>query len=127
MSATADARKAASRVSSRVLEAVQHRLELFGIELNEEKLRLLGVLISAIVASLSMFVGFICLNILLAFLFWDQRVPLFVGLTLLYLGGGIVLALVVRSKVVNGPPPFAATLEELQRDARMFSSEADDV
>lgn len=125
--AARDAASKASRFGSRVVDALEHRLELFGIELTEEKLRLLGLLVGSIVAALAMFVGFLTLNVLLAFLFWEQRVPLFGALTALYLGGGIVLALVIRSKVLGGPPPFAMTIEELKRDARMFRKEAGDV
>jgi uncharacterized membrane protein YqjE len=117
------ATRTASRIGSRLLDSLHHRLELFGIELTEEKERLLVALVGAIVAATSIFVGFLSLNALLAFLFWEQRVPLFAGLTLLYLGGGILLALVTKSRVVNGPAPFAATMEELQRDAKTFRSE----
>lgn len=124
--AARDAAKKASRFGSRVVEALEHRIELFGIELTEEKLRLLVILVSSIVAALAIFVGFLTLNVLLAFLFWDQRVPLFGALTALYLGGGIVLALIVRSKIVAGGTPFAMTIEELRKDARMFRQEVDD-
>ena len=33
---------------------------------------------------------------------------------------GVVLLLVVRHGLVYGPPPFAATLEELGRDAELL-------
>lgn len=107
----------ASRFGSRLVEAAQHRLDLLGIEFGEELERVLGLVLGTAITVSSLFVGFMCLNVLLALLFWEQRVLVFSVLTGVYLGGAVVLALVMWSRVRNGAPPFAATIEELRQDA----------
>jgi len=115
--AAAKVGETASRFSSRLVDAAQHRLDLLGIELSEELQRLLGLMIGTAVTVSALFVGFMCLNILLGLVFWEQRVMVFGALTAVYLGGGIGLALWMRHRIVHGTPPFAATIEELRRDA----------
>lgn len=115
--ARSKAGETASRFGSRVVDAAQHRLDLLGIELGEELQRLLGLMIGTAVTVSALFVGFMCLNLLLGLLFWEQRVIVFGVLTALYLGGGVGLALWMRHRILHGTPPFAATIEELRRDA----------
>lgn len=117
MSPAAKVGESASRFGSRLVDAAQHRLDLFGIELSEELERLLGLMIGTAVTVAALFVGFMCLNLLLGLLFWEQRVIVFGALTALYLGGGIGLALWMRHRIRHGTPPFAATIDELRRDA----------
>lgn len=118
--ASRTARESATRIGSRLLEALQYRLELFGLELSEEKLRILGALVAAGVATVLLFVGLLCLNVLVALLFLDNLRTVFVVLSAVYLGGGALLAAIVWYRVKNGPQPFAATLEELRKDASTF-------
>lgn len=107
----------ASRFGSRLVDAAQHRLDLLGIEFSGELERLFGLMIGTAVTVSALFVGLMSLNVLLAMLFWEQRVMVFGVLTAIYLGGGLGLALWMRHGVRHGTPPFAATIEELRRDA----------
>lgn len=114
--------EAVGQVGARLIEGLQLRLELAGLELGEEKDRLLAALIGALVATVLVFVGLLTLNILIAFLFWEQRVLVFSVLTAVYLGGGVLLGIGVRSRIKSAPRPFAATIEELRKDAGALRS-----
>ena len=100
-----------------LIESIQDRVRLLGIELQEEKFRLIQtfVWISAVV-----FTGMltaIFASIALVLYFW-QTAPLTVlgGLTLFY-GLSLVGAILrLRYYLARQPLPFAATLEELGAD-----------
>jgi uncharacterized membrane protein YqjE len=61
--------------------------------------------------------GFILLNIFAVALFWEKGWVLALGgLAVLYLGVGVVAALMLRKKILNRPGLFPATLAELEKD-----------
>ncbi len=100
-----------------VLDTVHDRLELFFIELHEEKFRLIQtfIWISACVFAAIMAVTFASLTIV--YLFWESaRLAVLIGLTLFYVAGfvGSLVALMRFLKKI--PRPFAATLEEMRED-----------
>jgi uncharacterized membrane protein YqjE len=100
-----------------LLATVHDRLELFSVELHEEKLRLVQIFIwiSAAVFTGMMAITFASLT--LVYLFWESaRLAALGGLTLLY---GAALAVIIagfRRYLARQPKPFAATLQELEED-----------
>lgn len=100
-----------------VLASAQDRLELFSLELQEEKFRLIQmfVWISAGVFTAMMAATFASLT--LVYLFWDSaRLAVLVGLTLLYTGLLVAIVLALRGFLARQPVPFAATLHEIGED-----------
>ena len=100
-----------------LLASLQARLELFSLELHEEKLRLVQtfIWISAAVFTALMTVTFASLT--LVYLFWESaRLAVLGGLTLLY--GAALVAIVTgfRRYLARQPRPFAATLQEIAED-----------
>src|SRR6201989_210117 len=81
---------------------LQTRLELVGIELAEEKDRLLGVLFLGLAAMMLTTMALIALTALVAIAFWDTyRWQALAGITLVYAIAGLVCALKARSGLRN--------------------------
>ena len=100
-----------------LMASVQDRLELFSVELQEEKFRLIQIFfwISAALFTGMMTVMFASLT--LVYLFWDSaRLAVLGGLTLLYGGSLVAIVLTLRRFLARQPKPFAATLEEIGED-----------
>lgn len=100
-----------------LLASGQERLELFSVELQEEKFRLIQVFIwiSAAVFTGMMAVTFASLT--LVYFFWESaRLGVLGGLAVFY--AGIMLAIIIafRRYRARQPAPFAATLHEIEED-----------
>jgi len=100
-----------------LLGSVQNRLELFGTELQEEKFRLIQVIIWIAAAAFAGVMALAFASITLVYLFWESaRLAVLSGLTLFYgLGFGIILWQ-FRRFLARQPKPFAATIAELEKD-----------
>ena len=100
-----------------LLSTAQDRLELFSVELQEEKFRLIQTFfwISAAVFTAMMALAFASLT--LVYLFWESaRLGVLIGLTLLYTGALIAIVVAFRRFLARQPIPFAATREEIGED-----------
>ena len=100
-----------------LLASVQDRLELFSLELQEEKLRLVQTFfwISATIFTGMMAITFASLT--LVYLFWDSaRLAVLGGLALLYTGALVAIIIALRRFLARQPRPFDATLQELGED-----------
>ena len=100
-----------------VIELAQVRFELFTVEAREELARLAGMAVMGALAVVFVSFGLIFLAIFLTVLLWDTHRLLALGIfTSLFLGGGLVLALLAWNKAKQGFRMFGATRSELQRD-----------
>lgn len=100
-----------------LLGTVQDRLELFALELQEEKFRLVQtfIWISAAVFTGMMAVTFASLT--LVYLFWESaRLAVLGGLTLLYAGAMVAIIVAFRRFAARLPSPFSATRHEIGED-----------
>ena len=100
-----------------LMASVQERLELFAVELQEEKFRLIQTIIwiSAAVFAGVMAIAFA--SITLVYLFWESaRLAVLGGLTLFYAGALVVILVSFRRYLARQPRPFAATLHEIAED-----------
>ncbi len=93
------------------------RLELFGIELSEEKERAAQLALLAAFVLLFAGLALLMLNVLVLAHFWHtHRYQAILGLILLY-GGGVVLCLWrLQASLAARPPMFEATMAELKAD-----------
>jgi uncharacterized membrane protein YqjE len=109
------------RILSSVFSILQTRLELIGIELAEEKDRLLGVLFLGLAAMMLATMALIALTALIAIAFWDTyRWQALAGITAVYAIAAIACALKARSGLHNAPLVFEATLAEFEKDREIF-------
>jgi uncharacterized membrane protein YqjE len=111
------------RLLDTALGLAQARLELFGSELEEEKLRLFDVLWQAALALLLLGLALVLLLGFVVLLFWDSwRLPAVGVLTLVLGGGGVWLLLRARALLqASEGGPFALSLAELRRDRDALS------
>ena len=111
------------RLLDTALGLAQARLQLFGSELEEEKLRLFDVLWLAALALLLLGLALVLLLGFVVLLFWDPyRLPAVGVLTLVLGGGGVWLLLRARSLLqASDGGPFALSLAELRRDRDALS------
>src|SRR2546423_864954 len=100
-----------------LIAGVQGRLELFSVELQEEKFRLIQIFvwISATVFTAMMAVTFASLT--LVYFFWESaRLAVLGGLAALYGGAAAAIIVAFRRYLARQPKPFAATLQEIKED-----------
>lgn len=104
-------------LGANLLGTVHDRVQLFTVELHEERLRLVQILfwIGAIAFAGVMAMTFVSLT--LVYLFWESaRLAVLGGLAGFYVlaFGGIAFAF--RKYLARQPRPFDATLQELRED-----------
>lgn len=96
---------------------VRIRLELLATELQEEKVRLLGLLVFGAAGLIFLAAGVVFLAVFLTVLLWDSNRLLVLGIfSALFLGAGIVSVLVARYHAGKPSRLFAASLAELASD-----------
>ncbi|WP_431821550.1 phage holin family protein [Burkholderia sp. F1] len=109
------------RLIGSVIGLLQTRLELAGIELAEEKERLMGVLFLGLAAMMLATMALISLTVLVAIAFWDTyRWQSLAVVTALYAIAGLACALKARTSLRDAPIVFEATLAELEKDRELF-------
>ncbi|MGZ2743844.1 phage holin family protein [Burkholderia stagnalis] len=109
------------RFAGSAIGLLQTRLELAGIELAEEKERLMGVLFLGLAAMMLATMALISLTVLVTIAFWDTyRWQSLAVITALYAFAGIACALKARAGVRDAPIMFEATLAELEKDREVF-------
>jgi uncharacterized membrane protein YqjE len=110
------------RIVSSVFAIVETRLELIGIELAQEKERLIGVLFLGLAAMMLSMMALITLTVLVAIAFWDTyRWQSLVVITLVYALVAVLCALRARSGLLNAPNVFDSTIAEFKKDRDTFS------
>ncbi|HTB79421.1 MAG TPA: phage holin family protein [Opitutaceae bacterium] len=100
-----------------LLGTVQDRLELFSVELQEEKFRLVQTFIWISAAIFSGMLAITFASLTLVYLCWENaRLAVLGGLTALYAGALIAIIIAFRRYLARQPRPFSATRQELGED-----------
>jgi len=105
------------RLLDNTLALVQNRLELFALELKEEKCRFIEILVWASAVILLGVMAVMMVTLTVVFLFWESaRVFVLAGFCLLYVLGAIAAFVGLRRRLKNQPLPFAESLNEIKKD-----------
>ena len=106
------------------LAGVENRVELFLVELREERIRVFDVLLLGCAAAVVGFMALLTVTATLVVISWDSaRVPVLVVLSTSYSLGAV--ALIWRLKVrLRKWSSFSATLDELKKDRRCLEEES---
>jgi uncharacterized membrane protein YqjE len=105
------------RMGESFLALMRSRFELFTVELQEEKLRLLNLLIWIGLAAAFGCAGVFVAIIALAFWLWFTAGYLgLLGLAAAALAVALGIVLGIRNKIQTGPTPFAQTVAEFRKD-----------
>ena len=96
---------------------VQNRIELFSVELEEQKIRFVRLLALLAAAVFLANTAILTITITIVVVVGDKaRVPVLIGLCVLYTGAALVAFLALRKEIKDGPPPFEGTVSEIKRD-----------
>lgn len=100
-----------------LLAGAQDRLELFTVELQEEKFRLIHIFVWISVAVFTGMMAITFASLTLVYLFWESaRLAVLAGLTLFYTGALVAVIVALRRYLARQPSPFSATLQEIGED-----------
>jgi len=107
----------ARRFLATTLAMGQVRLELAGIELADERDRLIRIAACGFLGAFALAVSLVSLTILVAVAFWDSaRLPALIAITLVWMGIGFGALWRAQNMARVAPPPMSLTLAELRRD-----------
>lgn len=104
-------------IGESLLTMCRSRLELFTVELQEEKLRLISLLLWAGLAAALGFTGVFIALVTLALWLWTAAGYLgLIGLAVVTLIAAAAILQAIRKKIQTGPQPFANTVAEFRKD-----------
>lgn len=98
------------------LGIVSTRFELIGIEVAEERERLVALLITAVATVFAFSFAALFLTFLVVALFWDNRLLALGACAAVYAVAGTWLVARLRTQLTERPSLFAATIAELEKD-----------
>ena len=100
-----------------VLAIAGTRFELIGIEVAEEKERLVAIAVTGFAAAFAMSFAILLLTLFFVVWFWDtHRLVVIGGFTMLYFAAGAWSIARLRAQLDAHPALFAATVAELEKD-----------
>lgn len=108
------------------LALLQTRFELLSTELEEEKLRLLGLLAYGAAAFFLINAGIVFLAIFLTLLWWENRLLVIGGCMAVFLSCGSAALFLARRQIQGGSRLFAASLAELKQDREALQGKSGD-
>ena len=124
---TGGLRRALARVGAAAAELVRTRIELAALEFAEERERAKIRLLLAVIAATFFAFAVLCASALVVLVFWDTyRVAAIGAVTALHLAIGAGALWRLRATQDTAPPPFQATLAELERDRQWLAGEMRD-
>ncbi|WP_213148745.1 phage holin family protein [Pseudomonas aeruginosa] len=113
----ADGRPSLRRFGAAFLGLLHGHVELFGIELQEQKANTLRLLLFAGLALVFALLLLVGLSLLVLIVFWDtNRLAAALGLCLFYVIGSLFCGWRLSQSINDESSPFSATLEELAND-----------
>jgi|RhiMethySRZTD1v2_1073278.scaffolds.fasta_scaffold82743_3 uncharacterized membrane protein YqjE len=112
------------RVADTCVSSIHNRVELLSVELQEEKLRLVRLILWTGAALFAAFLAITVSTIAVVMLFEDdkQRKIAIIGFGAAYAVVAVGIAMKLRGEVRNAPPPLADTLSELRKDLQSLRS-----
>ncbi|CAM4030987.1 phage holin family protein [Pseudomonas wadenswilerensis] len=113
----AGAGPSSKRLGAAVLGLLHGHVELFGIELQEQKARTLSLLLFAGLALVFALLLLTALSGLVLVMLWDSyRLAGIIGLCVFYGLAALFCGLRLKAAVFDESSPFSSTLEELAKD-----------
>jgi uncharacterized membrane protein YqjE len=113
-----------SRLAAGALLALRQRLELASIDIEEELLRLVGLVAVALVAALLFALALAAAAATVVVLLWDSaRIAALVGVTLFFVLAGALAAGALARSLRDKPRFLDATLTELEHDRETWGGQ----
>lgn len=106
-----------SRLAGTFIAILQTRLELLGVEVEEESLRFFSYFFLALAAMLCFGMALLLAVLLVIVIYWDtQRLPVLISLMVLFALSGAAIVFAIRRSYRLKPRMLYHTLKELSRD-----------
>jgi uncharacterized membrane protein YqjE len=113
----------AHKLADTSLGLLHNRLELFAVDLQEQRVRLMRLLILVTVAIfLANLAAVLVAATIIVLAGESARVYALIGMSLLVVAAVVVAFLAIRKELRSAPPPFQGTLAELQKDREWLNS-----
>jgi uncharacterized membrane protein YqjE len=107
----------AGRISASLIEGIHLRLELFALEMSQERDRIVELVVLCVVIALAAFLLLLSLNVALLVVFWDShRVQVAIGMVAFYALVVLTSWLLLRRRSRAHEEPFTATHSVLGQD-----------
>jgi uncharacterized membrane protein YqjE len=104
------------------LALLQNRVELFAVELEEQKIRLVRVLalLAAVVVLANTAILVVTATIVVVV---DEhaRGPVLIGLSLFYIVAALIALWALRKETKGAPPPFEGSVAEIKKDRQWLN------
>ena len=111
------------RLLSTLTSIVSTRLELLANELQEERLRLTQMLLYSLFAIFCLGMSLVLFTAFIVVLFWDDhRLAVLGGLGILFFVLSMLIAIVLRIKVLYKSKLFSASIGELAKDREQLGA-----
>lgn len=107
------------RILRTLSEFGENRVELFLLELREERIRLFDALLLTTACVVCALMTLALLTFALVVIFWEHRAIVLIILTLLYGSAAVVLFLKLRRRLQEWQS-FEATLDQIKKDRECF-------
>jgi uncharacterized membrane protein YqjE len=105
-------------------DVVENRVELFLVEWQEERLRLLDALLLLLAGTICVLMALMIATFTIVVIFWDtHRLLVLTSLTLAYVVGAAVAFTMLRS-LMRRWQSFSATLEQIKKDQACFKGKS---
>ena len=107
-----------------ILASVHDRFELFTVELQEEKFRLIKTFVWICAAVFTGMMAIMFASLTIVYVFWETaRLGVLLTLTAIYTGALVAIMVALRSFLARQPKPFSATLHEIGEDRACIQTE----
>jgi len=105
------------------LALLQNRVELFAVQIQEEKARLVrAVILAGAVVLLGNMAAVLGTATIVVLVDKSAQVPVLIVLSLFYLLAALTAFLALRKQLRSGSPPFSDTVSELKKDRDWLNS-----
>jgi uncharacterized membrane protein YqjE len=106
-----------------IVEIMRTRLEILSLDVKEARIRFVSILILSAFAFFFIVFGIMIAVFLLIAIFWESHRLLVMGsLSAFFIGGGLILLLMLVWKLKKGPGFLKGTIDELRKDSAALSS-----
>ncbi len=96
---------------------LQNRIELFAVELEEQKIRFVRVLALVAAAVFLANTAILVVTVTIVVVVGEAaRVPVLIGLSLVYIVAALLAFRAVRNELKSSPAPFEGSISELKKD-----------
>jgi len=112
-----------TRMLKTLSDVVENRIELFFVEWQEERLRVIDALLLALIFAVCALITLLMITFAIVVFFWEtHRMLVLALLTLAYAGAAVAALLALRSKFRRWKS-FIATLEQIKKDKACFEKQ----